>query len=154
VDTQIQVLQSRPFLDEVLTASGVLPSKQQPRIRVTGVRDTNVINVTVQSADPEMAARVANKMLTHYLDHTTALSLQEITRAREFVQKEERKARRTLLGAEDALLEFRRTNRVDLLTADQQNRTQELLDLEAKSRETHNNVTRVQVQMREVRSQL
>jgi polysaccharide biosynthesis transport protein len=154
VDTQIQVLQSRPFLDEVLAASGAPRGKHEPQIRVTGVRDTNVIDVAVQSADPEMAARVANTMLTHYLEHTSVLSLQEITRAREFVQKEAQKARRTLQGAEDALLEFRRRNRVAWLTAEQQNRTQELLDLEAKRRETHNNVTRVQGQMREVRSRL
>src|SRR5262249_57364143 len=56
--------------------------------------------------------------------------------------------------AEDALLSFRRANHADELTAEQQNRAQKLLDLEAKCRETRSNILRLQAQMHEVRSQL
>jgi polysaccharide biosynthesis transport protein len=154
VDTQIEVLRSQPFIDEVLHASHVPTDKREPQVRVAGVKDTNVIDVKVQSPDPQTAARVANTMLAHYLDRTTLLSLQEIGRARAFVQKEAQKARGALQKAEDALTQFRQENRIAQLTAEQQNRTQELADLEAKSVETRTNITRVQSQMREVQSRL
>jgi capsular exopolysaccharide synthesis family protein len=154
IDTQIEVLESQPFLKEVYAAAHVPEGKRRPRIRVNNVKDTNVIDVTVEGPDPEMAARVANTMLKQYLDRTTVLSLQEITRAREFVQGEAKKASSALQSAEDALLEFRRDNRVAELTAEQQNRTQQLVDLETKAREVENNIVRVQAQMRQVQAQL
>jgi polysaccharide biosynthesis transport protein len=154
VDTQIEVLRSDPFLDEVFHLAGAGRGRREPHVRVTGVRNTNVIEVTVQSSDRAMAARVANAMLDHYLDRTRLLSLQEITQARLFVQKEARKARRELQRGEDALLRFRNENRVAELTAEQQNRTQDLVELESRTRESQNNIRRVQAQMREVREQL
>jgi polysaccharide biosynthesis transport protein len=154
VDTQIQVLQSQPFLDEVFAAARAPGGKRQPRVRVASVRDTNVIEVAVQSSDPEMAARVADIMLSQYLEHTSLLSLQEIKQARQFVQKEARKAQQKLQDAEDTLLTFRNANRVAQLTAEQQNHTQELVDLEEKSRETQNNIVRVQAQIHKVQTQL
>jgi polysaccharide biosynthesis transport protein len=154
VDTQIEVLRTEPFLNEVLAACQAPKGKRKPKVRVTGVRDTNVIKVAVESPDRAMAARVANTMLDHYLERTQLLSLQEITGARTFVQGEAQKAQRALQGAEDAILSFRRANRVSELTAEQQNRTQALVDLEAKSRETRSNILRVRAQMRQVHSQL
>jgi polysaccharide biosynthesis transport protein len=154
VDTQIEVLRSQPFLEEVLTEAHLPRDQREPEVRVAGVKDTNVIEVTVESPDRHVASRVANTMLDHYLDRTRLLSLQEVTRAREFVQKEAGKARRSLQRAEDALLTFRRDNRVAALNAEQQSRTQDLVDLESKSRETSNNILRVQAEIREVRSQL
>jgi polysaccharide biosynthesis transport protein len=154
VDTQMEVLRSQPFTDEVLRAAGVTADKQKPQIRVVGVKDTDVIDVKVQGPDPQLAARVANTMLTHYLDRTRDQSLQEISRARQFVQKEAQRAQRTLQNAEDALAEFQRTNRIAQLTAEQQSRTRQLAELEVKSTETRTNITRVRSEMREVQSQL
>ena len=108
----------------------------------------------MQSPERKMVARVANTILDHYMEYTKVLSLQEITQARQFVQKEEQKAHRTLQRGEDALLDFRHANRVAQLTAEQQHRTQELIDLETKSLETHNNIARVQAQMRELQTVL
>src|SRR5262249_5817434 len=88
VDTQIQVLRSDPFTEHVLAAAHAPTEKGKPEIRVTGVKDTNIIAVEVQGPDPKMAARVANTMLDQYLDYTRRQSLQEVTRARQFVQKQ------------------------------------------------------------------
>src|SRR5947209_1761729 len=85
VDTQIEVLRSQPFIDEVLAAvHAPTAGKRGPQVRVAGVKDTNVIDVKVESPDPKIAAQVANTMLLHYLDHTSILSLQEIKTARQF----------------------------------------------------------------------
>jgi capsular exopolysaccharide synthesis family protein len=154
VDTQIEVLRSGPFIDEVLKATHAPQGKREPHVRVDGVRDTNVIAVKVESPDPKMAAQVANTMLSHYLDRTTVLSLQEITKAREFVQREAEKSRLALQDAENTLSEFRRKNRVAELTAEQQSRTQQFVDLESKSRETDANIARIRAEMRDVKAQL
>jgi polysaccharide biosynthesis transport protein len=154
VDTQMEVLQSGPFLEEVFKACGAPSDEREPRVRVTKVKDTNVIEVTVTGPDRKMTATVANAMLNHYLEHTRTLSLQEVVTARQFVQKRADGARQSLQQAENALLKFRRDNRVAELTAEQQNRTEEFVNLEARSREVHNDIIRVQAQMRDVGKQL
>jgi polysaccharide biosynthesis transport protein len=154
VETQMEVLQSGPFLDEVFKASRAPTDEREPQVRVSKVKDTNVIELTVTAPDRKLTARVANAMLEHYLERTRALSLQEVVAAREFVQKRADAAQGNLQRAEDALLKFRRDNRVAELTAEQQNRTEEFVNLETKSREAHNDIIRVQAQMRDVRAQL
>jgi succinoglycan biosynthesis transport protein ExoP len=170
VETQVELLRSQPLLDEALAASrapqgaaptplrGVPPPREvgwgRLQVRVAGLKETNIIEVTVAGPDAPMAARVANTILDHYLERTRLLSLQEIRRAREFVQGKEQKAKRALERAEAALLRFRRANRVAELTAEQRDRTQELVDLESRSREIRSSILRVQAQTREVQSQL
>jgi polysaccharide biosynthesis transport protein len=151
VYTQIEVLRSQPFIAGVLKDTNAPMAKDRPRVRVSSVKDTNVINVKVESPDPKIAAQVANRMLAEYLDHTNELSLQEIKAARQFVQREAEKARYKLQDAEQLLTDFHRSNRVAQLTAEQQSRTQQLVDLEAKSRETNANVARVQAQIKEMK---
>src|SRR5207247_2536766 len=124
----------------VLKVTHAPDGKRQPQVRVAAVEDTNVIGVKVEGPDPRLAALVANTMLAHYIDRTSVLSLQEITKARQFVEREAQRARLALQDAEDALSEFRRKNRVAELTAEQQSRTQQLVDLEAKSRETNSDI--------------
>jgi succinoglycan biosynthesis transport protein ExoP len=153
LETQLEILRSRPFRREVFAS---LPNigDTPASISVDDIKDTNIVTVRVESPDPQVAADVANAMLEQYLKRTRAVSIHEIVQARHFVQKESEKARRALQRAEESLLRFRRTNRVAQLAAEQQNRTQELVELEAKSREANSNLLRLKAQIREVQEQL
>jgi tyrosine-protein kinase Etk/Wzc len=93
-------------------------------------------------------------MLEHYLERTQVLSLHEITLARAFVEKQSKQAERALERSEARLMEFRRKNRVVELAAEQQNRTQQFVDLESKSAEARDNILRLETQIRTVRAQL
>jgi succinoglycan biosynthesis transport protein ExoP len=154
LDTQIELLQSGPFLGKVFAAANLPPARRAASVRVGSVKDTNIIEVQVQSPYPETAARIANSLLDQYLEETSRFSLQEITRAHAFVAWEGEKARRALQRAEARLLSFRRANRVVQITAEQQSRTQAFIDLESKSRQTASDLVRAQAQMRELRAQI
>jgi succinoglycan biosynthesis transport protein ExoP len=154
LDTQIELLQSGPFLSQVFAAAGLPPNQRDASVHVGSVKDTNIIEVQVQSPYPETASRVANSLLDQYLEETSRFSLQEITRAHAFVSQEEEKARQALQRTEARLLSFRRANRVVQITAEQQSRTQAFIELESKSRDARNEITRVQAQTRDLRAQL
>jgi polysaccharide biosynthesis transport protein len=157
VETQIQVLESAPFVSDVLRRCGIrrTPSGAgEPDIKIAGIRDTNVIEVTVESPDRQMAAQVANTILDEYQDQTRMINLEEIQRARQFVEREAQKSRRELAKAENDLLLFKRDHRVAELTAEQTSRTQEWVEMDTKAAEAANNITRVQAQIQQVRAAL
>lgn len=154
LDTQIELLQSGPFLSQVFAAAGLPPNRRDASVHVGSVKDTNIIEVQVQSPYPETASRIANSLLDQYLEESSRFSLQEITRAHAFVSQEEEKARQALQRTEARLLSFRRANRVVQITAEQQSRTQAFIELESKSRDTRNEIIRVQAQTRDLRAQL
>jgi len=156
VDTQIEVLQSGPFLERVLNkaTAGAPKDAKAPVIRAKGVRDTNIIDVSAEGADPKMAARVANTMADEYLEYTRENSLGEIQSAKRFVAKEHARSKQALADAERDLLNFRKRNRVVQLTAEQESRTKEVVDLETRYRENENAVTRASAQLQEVKAQL
>jgi capsular exopolysaccharide synthesis family protein len=154
VETQIQVLKSTPFVDGVMKACGIKKTPDganEPEIKVASIRDTNVIAVTVESPYRELASRVANSMLDKYQEQTRIINLEEVQRARQFVEKEAESARKDLAKAETDLLRFRRANGVVELTAEQQNRTQALGELETKSAEVANNISRARAQITQVK---
>lgn len=155
VSTQILILRSEPFVKAVLAAAHApLVGRRKPQIRVADVEDTNVIEVTVDSSHPCLAAGVANGMLDHYLDYSRDVSLHEISQTTQFIRRKARKAQRDLQDAENGLLSFRRSSRVAQLAAEEKNRTQELVDLEAKASEVAAGIARLQAQMLEARAQL
>jgi succinoglycan biosynthesis transport protein ExoP len=151
--TQLAILQSERFLREVFVAART-PRQVPAQVSAKGDPETNIVTISVQSSDPAVAARVANTVVDEYLERTRVLSLQELTRARAFVRKETERARQALQRAEDALLSYHRASGDTKLTAGSTNREQELIQLEAQSRQAQNDAIRVRAQMISVRSQL
>jgi polysaccharide biosynthesis transport protein len=154
LDTQIELLRSRPFLQDVFAASQVLGAGQPVSVGITNMKGTNLVAVTVESPDRRVAARVANTLVDQFIQRTSVLSLQEITQARAFVQREALKAEQALQRAEDALMRVRRSNRVTELNAEQASRTADQIRLESSSRETYGSIVRVKAQIRAIRSEL
>src|SRR5207249_3215551 len=67
VETQIELLQSGPFIDRVLRQAGVTPlTGNAPRIRARRVPDTNVISISAESSDAKLARRLADTITSEY----------------------------------------------------------------------------------------
>jgi succinoglycan biosynthesis transport protein ExoP len=157
IETQLQLLQSGPFLDQVFRRADGKGTKEvriPASVSVEAIPETNVIRVSATSPDPKRASSVANAVLDEYEQQTQVANLEEIQRARKFVEREGEKARRALAQAEDALLVFKRSHRVAELTAEQQSRTQELVALETRASEVDGSITRVEAQIRQVEATL
>jgi polysaccharide biosynthesis transport protein len=154
LDTQLEILRSRPFLQEVFAASHLPEGKYPLDVGISNIKGTNLVAVTVQGPDGKLAAHVANTLVSQYIQRTSILSLQEITQARDFVEREAQKAKQALQRAEDSLVRLRRSNRMTALSTEQASRTQEAVRLESASRETYDRIIRVQAQMRAVEADL
>jgi uncharacterized protein involved in exopolysaccharide biosynthesis len=105
VQTQMQVLQSRPFIAEVFKKAHV--GQTRPIVRVFNVPETRVIEVICEAATPEEAAAVPNLMLEEHIRNTDLLSMKGVVDAREFVEREAHQAQQTLSETETHLIQFR-----------------------------------------------
>ena len=110
VDTQVEVLQAQPLLDQVEKQVG--PAS----LSVSNLKETNVIEVTAESSDPKIAAAAPNTLLHLYITQDNDNSLGEMERARQFVIKQGNLAHQKLTATENALKQFKQQNHLAVLT--------------------------------------
>lgn len=110
VDTQVEVLQAAPLMDQVEKQVG------SASLSVANVKDTNVVEVTGESGDPKVAAAAPNALLRLYIDQDTSSSLGEMETARQFVIKQGAQAHAKLTATENALKKFKQQTHIAELT--------------------------------------
>ena len=93
---------------EVKRAAGVLMS----RLSVEPVRNSNLVNVSVQAFDPQFAARMANAVVEEYTRSSMQRRMDAGAQAREFLEGELADMRIELERADQALLDFAQANQV------------------------------------------
>ncbi len=106
VDTQVEVLQAAPLLDQV--AKQVGPAA----LSVATVAQTNVITVSAESNDPKAAAAAPNTLLSLYISQNTNAELGEMERARQFVLTQGKQAHARLTATENALKAFKQKTHI------------------------------------------
>lgn len=138
IKTQVEILKSRTLAEGVIEAilsspykkafenmvrskNGILPTQSQMTIslqsnlKVTPVRETNIIEVKVTAKDPEMTALLANTFADEYHKHSLKLSRGEITEVREFLQQQLTIIQDSLRLAEDDLKNYMQEEEVSAL---------------------------------------
>ena len=68
LDTQVQLLQMRPLLENTIRELnlGITPRELEGRIQVSAVGRTNIISVNVSDSDPARAAAIANELAEQF----------------------------------------------------------------------------------------
>ncbi len=87
-------------------------------VRVEAIRDTSVILVRVALWDPDLAAKVANRMAQAAEGLAAKLSREETTSARDFIRAQLDESRKRLDLAEANLESFRKKAQLELLRKD------------------------------------
>ncbi len=85
---------------------------------VTEVRNTNLLTASIVLPDARLAADVANDFATAAVELSHRLSQQEAVRARDIIGVHVKELSERLETAQQRLLDFQRTNQVDLLRGD------------------------------------
>ena len=112
VDTQVEVLQAQPLLEQVQKQVG------PAALSVATVGQTNVIAVSAESSDPKAAAAAPNTLLSLYIAQNTNSELGEMEHARQFVEVQGRQAHARLTATENALKAFKQKTRIVELAKD------------------------------------
>ena len=122
VQSEVELLRSRDLLEHVVKASGLAPSANgqtdreqsvslaravrnlERKLQVEPLKKTNLISITYQSQDPELAARVLNTLSSLYLEKH--LAVHRLPGAFDFFQKQTERYRNELTANEEHLVRF------------------------------------------------
>jgi polysaccharide biosynthesis transport protein len=156
VETQLQVLQSAPFLDEAYRVARIVPNPDviPPSVRAEVVENTSVIQITVQGGDPRQIADLANAVVDLHRQRTDLLATTGLRETMQFVAKEKDKAAKSLAQADRELLRFRQVHRGVGLDSEKEAKTGEYAALLARVIELESNVTTTRTQLADLRSRV
>jgi polysaccharide chain length determinant protein (PEP-CTERM system associated) len=138
IKTQVEILKSRTLAEGVIDAilsspynealedmmigkNGVLPTGKQmaqflqSNLKVTPIRDTDIIEVKITAKDPQMAAVLANTVAAEYHEQSLKLSRGEITEVRQFLQEQSQIVQDSLRQAEEELKNYMQEEEVSAL---------------------------------------
>ncbi len=111
-ETQAEVLKSQMFLERVYDKLRLTPQQHRKLIGIAiePVEEMDVIQVTVDCEEregQELAQRLANGIVTHYIDQTKEAQLKTFNSTRDHFDKELRSARLRLKEVSQRLLDYR-----------------------------------------------
>lgn len=154
--TQLQAMQTGPFLNRAQerVTRKLRKGARGPEVRVENLEGTEIIAVRVTCGDPEYAAEYANAIVNLHLEQGQAQALAGIRDALAFSEREEGRARQSLQKAEMRLLAFRKERKLEELSAAEQSRIREALDLESRVRELGADVGSTAVEVQDLRRAL
>ena len=122
VQSEVELLRSHDLLENVVKACGLVPALNgkddreqsvslaravrnlERKLQVEPLKKTDLINITYQSQDPELAARVLNTLSSLYLEKH--LAVHRLPGAFDFFQKETERYRNELSANEEHLVSF------------------------------------------------
>ncbi len=135
IATEVELIKSRSNIEGVINRLGLyeqfaaeyeaegeeppsmarLVRRLSNRISVSTVRDTNIVNISVEHPDPAMAQDIANTLAEVYNDMLKAMSQREFQTRREFIERQIPELEADLMMAEENLRRFKEQEGMVLL---------------------------------------
>ena len=107
VQTQVEVLRSRGFREQVIknqldSHPGI--ESALPAVKISNQEDTEIITVSAENQDPQIAASVCNAVVEEYTQSSRKAGEAQLMEAQAFLKERLQAARRQLTAADKALL--------------------------------------------------
>jgi polysaccharide biosynthesis transport protein len=120
LETEAQVLQSRPVLDKAIAQldlrnrkGEVLTDVELRKVfKVKPIRNTDVLEVTFRDPKPKKAAELVNVIFQLYLQNDVQINRAQTRAARQFIEAQLPRTEKQLQSAEVALRQFKEANQV------------------------------------------
>jgi succinoglycan biosynthesis transport protein ExoP len=123
VDTQAKIVISVPVIQETITSLSLKNDEGEPltveelleNLKVEGVKGTDVLEISYTNENPQLAAKVINKVVDTYIKQNIQANREEATSAGRFILQQLPKTEEAVQKAELALRRFKEKNKVIVL---------------------------------------
>ncbi|MBD2569397.1 GumC family protein [Anabaena lutea] len=137
VDTEVQIIRSNSIVQKTIDRLKLKNKQGKPltieefikKLKVTGIRGTDVMELTYQSNNATEAAAVVNTLMKTYWEDNILINRTETTSAKEFLSKQLPQIENRVAQAEAALRHFKDNNQVVSLEAEANLGVQEIKNL-------------------------
>lgn len=156
IKTQVEILQSEPFQEDARKEAKTIdrPGVVPPTVTIEPLEGMNVIRVVVEGGDPKGITDLANAVVNLHLKRTDLLATTGFDKTLEFAVRERDRNLKTLRSAEQKLIAFRKAHRVIQLTAEQEARAQEYVQLQTDRHAAESNLNSTRIQLEQLRARL
>ncbi len=120
LNTEVEVIRSVPIAQQTITRLNLKDKKGHilkvrdflKKLTVVNPRGTDIVTLSYETKDAQIAAAVVNTVVALYLDNNQRVNNNEATSAREFLEKQLPQATESVRQAETALRQFKEKNKV------------------------------------------
>lgn len=160
--TQVELIRITPVLNDVIKemdlrdAEGnrVRPEALASKIRVTPIKDTDIIEVSYVDSDPILAQRLVRTLCNSYITYTRKYRQEGAKEGLQYLDQQIGQARKQLAKSENALQAYKRQNGTVALSTEIDVSLREHSDLDQLVHQHHMNLESAQARARSIRSQL
>ena len=160
--TEIEVLKSVPIAQKTIddlkltdeSGMAMEPSQLLARVIATPLAGTDVVTVSYQSSEPDLAIEVVDRLMNNYIQNSQFISGENITTANKIIEEQLPKAKAQLEEREKALRQFQEKNQIFFVDEESRAAVNNLQDLEQQIEEVDNQLKEVQAQSAELQQQI
>lgn len=162
VNTEAEVIQSIPVLQKVIDRLELKNKKGAPlkpktlldQIKVKDIKQADVLEISYQNTNPELATKVVNTLMQVYLEKNVSSLRTEAAAARKFIEKQLPNAELVVQKAEAELANFKEKYKVVSLQEEATEAVKVIADLEKQISEAQSKLADAESQSQGIRKQL
>lgn len=170
VTSQARVIESYSVIERVVKELGLVSKDTTSEellkavdslrgmIKATPVKETNVINISVEDTKAKRSALIANKIAASYIEENLREKTKEAHAVKEFIQEQLNEVSKKLKTSEESLKEFRQSGKATGIAISFQNRLAELETEKARFLRTytelHPNVVKINEEIQAIKEQI
>ena len=153
LDTEVEVVRSVPLLQKTISELNLKDDKGDPlkpedllkKLKIKGVKGTDVLQITLEANNPQEAANIVNKLIDAYLQNNVLTNRAEAVAARKFISEQLPKSEATVRQAEAELRIFKEKNNVVALEEEEKAAVDVITDLDKKIDQTQTELEGISV---------
>jgi polysaccharide biosynthesis transport protein len=161
-DTQAEVIQSIPVVQEAIELLNLRDDEGKllqaddvlTRLKVTGIAGTDVLQLSFEAGDPQIAAAVVNKIADIYIRNDIQTNRAKAAAAREFIQQQLPKTEVAVRSADSALRQFREKHGIVVLTEEASASVKMIADLDSSIAEAQAELADVTARSKDLQSRV
>ncbi|MDB9310627.1 polysaccharide biosynthesis tyrosine autokinase [Aphanizomenon sp. CS-733/32] len=162
LNTEVEVITSYPIIETTIKRLNLKDSQGftlKPKLFlknlvVKEVKGTNVIQISYNDTNPQIASQVVNEIIKVYLEQNLSSRRAEASAARQFIEKQLPKAELVVRQAESKLADFKEKNKIISLAEEANKAVQVIGDLQLRINDIQSQLANVESQYQVVIRQL
>ncbi|MEH1930810.1 MULTISPECIES: polysaccharide biosynthesis tyrosine autokinase [unclassified Nostoc] len=123
LETQVRIVGSNPVIEKTITSLNLKDSKGKPllipdlakQLKIEGIKGTDIVQLSYKGSNPELAAKIVNRVIDSYIDLNIKANQNEALTAKEVLVTEVPKAEEIVRRAESKLRLFKENNKIVVL---------------------------------------
>ncbi|MBD2508798.1 GumC family protein [Nostoc muscorum FACHB-395] len=162
LNTEAEVIRSIPIAQKTIKKLKLKDDKGEliklqaflKKLTVNNIDGTDILLVSYQDNNPEIATEVVNKLMDAYLEYNVSAQRNQTTAARKFLEKQMPNAELTVLKAEADIANFKENYKSVSLPEEASKAVENIADLQKKFSEAQSRIADIDAQSKEIREQL